>query len=58
MPYLSCVPFVPSPVRRTAVARVLRRGGATTSLRLPNVSHHVISPSVTTAKLPVAGWWR
>ncbi|MFF3960285.1 hypothetical protein ACFYZI_01825 [Streptomyces griseorubiginosus] len=47
VPYLSCMPFVPSPVRRTAVARRLRRGGATTTLRLPNVSHHLISPSMT-----------
>jgi len=23
-----------------------------------NVSHRVISPSVSTAKLPVTGWWR
>jgi len=39
VPYLSYVPFVPSPARRTTVARGLRRGGAATSLRLPNVSH-------------------
>ncbi|MDH6452329.1 MULTISPECIES: hypothetical protein [unclassified Streptomyces] len=38
MPYLSYVPFVPSPARRTTVTRGLRPGGAATSLRLPNVS--------------------
>ena len=69
VPYLPCVPFVPAPMRRTATARGLRRGGTATSLRLPvrlfplercavNVSHRVISPSVSAAKLPVAGCWR
>jgi hypothetical protein len=63
------VPFMPSSTRRTATARGLRRCGAATSLRLllrvfpperraVNVSHRVISPSVFTAKLPVAGCWR
>ncbi len=69
VPNLPCVPFVPAPMRRTTTARGLRRGGAATSLRLPvrvfpperravNVSHCVISPSVSAAKLPVAGCWR
>ncbi|MFI1534281.1 hypothetical protein [Streptomyces anandii] len=34
-PELPCVSFVPSSMRRTTVSRGLRRGGATTSLRLP-----------------------
>ena len=65
LPY---VPFMPVSTRRTPTARGLRRGGAATSLRLPlrvfpsercavNVSHRVISPSVYSAKLPVAGCW-
>jgi len=71
VPYLSYVPIVPSdaPYRH---ASGLWRDGTATSLRLPvrlfprgagdrcavKVSLRVISPSVHTVKLPVAGCWR
>lgn len=69
VPYPSRVPFLPSPTRRTAAVQGLRCEGATAALRLPpgwffllaepeGVPHRVISPSLRSVKLPVAGCWR